>query len=270
MTSQPPAVVDPRAHEPAVLRYGDHPDQWVECWDPAPGRDADAEGPARGLVLVVHGGYWQAPYTLDLMRPIAADLAARGWAVANIEYRRDAEGRWPVPEDDVREGIAAVLASAWARRIDGPRVSLGHSVGGQLALLTAEAVDAVVALAPVTDVPRVWREGLGQDAARRYFGASPEEAPCRATPTIGFRSATPSRTPRLPRPRAIPCGSRCTGARITSRSSTLRGNTGAMSWSGWPGLQPGVPRPSETDWEDWFYTGSGQLPMMLMSSILRP
>ena len=177
MTSQPPAVVHPRAHEPAVLRYGDHPDQWVECWDPALGRDADAEGPARGLVLVVHGGYWQAPYTLDLMRPIAADLAARGWAVANIEYRRDAEGRWPVPEDDVREGIAAVLASAWARRIDGPRVSLGHSVGGQLALLTAEAVDAVVALAPVTDVPRVWREGLGQDAARRYFGASPEEAP---------------------------------------------------------------------------------------------
>ncbi|WP_217697876.1 alpha/beta hydrolase family protein [Sinomonas mesophila] len=174
MTSQPPAVVRPRAQDPAVLRYGDHPDQWVELWDQ--GGNA-GKGPARGLVLLVHGGYWQAPYTLDLMRPMAADLAARGWAVANIEYRRDAEGRWPVPEEDVRAAIAAVLGSAWAGRHAGPRVSLGHSVGGQLALLTAEAVDAVVALAPVTDVPRVWREGLGQDAARRYFGASPEEAP---------------------------------------------------------------------------------------------
>lgn len=176
MTSQPPAVLRPRAQEPAVLRYGNHADQWVECWDPAGEGDAGQRA-GRGLVLLIHGGYWQAPYTLDLMRPIAGDLAARGWAVANIEYRRDAEGRWPVPEEDVRAAIAAVAASGWAHRHIGPRIALGHSVGGQLALLTAEAADAIVALAPVTDVARVWREGLGQDAARRYFGASPEEAP---------------------------------------------------------------------------------------------
>ena len=179
MTDQPAAVVHPDVpgvpHRAAVLRFGGHPDQWVECWDPAGA--GSGEGRARGLVLLVHGGYWQAPYMLDLMRPIAADLAARGWAVANVEYRRDAEGPWPVPEEDVRAGIAAVLASQWGRGHAGPRVSLGHSVGGQLALLTAEAVDAVVALAPVTDVPRVWREGLGQDAAQRYFNASPEDEP---------------------------------------------------------------------------------------------
>ena len=185
MTDQPAAVSaesqSPGVPRAAALRYGEHPDQWVECWDPTPGagtgNGTGTAGEARGLVLLVHGGYWQAQYTLDLMRPLAADLAARGWAVANIEYRRGAEGRWPTPEDDVRAGIAAVLASEWGRGQGGPRVSLGHSVGGQLALLTAEAVDAVVALAPVTDVPRVWREGLGQDAAQRYFGAGPADEP---------------------------------------------------------------------------------------------
>lgn len=63
------------------------------------------------------------------------------------------------------------------RVVHGPIISVGHSVGGQLALLTSDRVDAVVVLAPVTDVVRTFESGAGDDAAREYFRRSPEEDP---------------------------------------------------------------------------------------------
>src|SRR5258708_16900546 len=38
-------------------------------------------------VILIHGGYWRARYGLDLMTRLAEDLAARGYAAWNIEYR---------------------------------------------------------------------------------------------------------------------------------------------------------------------------------------
>ncbi|WP_431473806.1 alpha/beta hydrolase family protein [Ornithinimicrobium sp. W1665] len=58
-----------------------------------------------------------------------------------------------------------------------PVVSVGHSVGGQLALLTAGQVDAVVALAPVTDLARTREERLGEDAVRGVIPEPPQERP---------------------------------------------------------------------------------------------
>ena len=153
-----------------VVRYGEHPDQRVELHDPAPG------APPRGVALLVHGGYWRERFTASLMGALAADLAARGWAVANVEYRRG-PGTWPAADDDVRAAAAAVAASEWRRGWGGPVVGVGHSVGGQLVLLASEEFDSVVALAPVTDVARVWGEGLGDGAAEEYFGAGPDELP---------------------------------------------------------------------------------------------
>lgn len=158
---------------PVVVRYGDHPEQKVELIDPAAGSRP------RGVALLVHGGYWRERFTLRLMDRLAADLTARGWAVANVEYRRGAAGPWPAPDDDVRAAATAIAGGAWRRRWDGPLVAIGHSVGGQLALLAARAptcgVDSVVALAPVTDAARVWGEDLGDGAAAEYFGGSPAE-----------------------------------------------------------------------------------------------
>ena len=56
-------------------------------------------------------------------------------------------------------------------------MAVGHSVGGQLALLTADLVDAVVALAPVTDLVRTRADGLGDDAVRELIPQTPQEAP---------------------------------------------------------------------------------------------
>jgi acetyl esterase/lipase len=155
--------------EDRMLAYGDHPDQYVRC---RPAQDAQ-----RGIAVLVHGGYWRERHTADLMSPLAADLARRGWATVNVEYRRGPQAVWPTPLEDVR--AACRVAADWAARasVPGPLIGVGHSVGGQLALLAGEPLDGVVALAPVTDAFRIHEEELGDGAAREYFRASPLEEP---------------------------------------------------------------------------------------------
>ncbi|SOC53623.1 alpha/beta hydrolase family protein [Ornithinimicrobium cerasi] len=163
-----------------ILRYGAHPDQVVEVLAPA--------GVPRGAAVLLHGGYWRAQFTWGLMEPLAQDLVGRGWEVANVEYRRlgteDPEpsaaargGAWPTSLIDATSALAAVADHLRRSGVHLPVVSVGHSVGGQLALLTAAQVDAVVALAPVTDLARTREEGLGEDAVRGVIPEPPEERP---------------------------------------------------------------------------------------------
>lgn len=164
-----------------MLRYGGHPDQVVELLAPA--------GAPRGAAVLLHGGYWRAQFTRALMEPLAQDLVGRGWWVANVEYRRletkvpepsaDAAGAgaWPASLVDATSALAAVTDHLRLAGVRVPVVSVGHSVGGQLALLTAARVDAVVALAPVTDLARTREEGLGEDAVRGVIPEPPEERP---------------------------------------------------------------------------------------------
>ncbi|MBM6621989.1 alpha/beta hydrolase [Micrococcaceae bacterium RIT802] len=152
---------------PEVLPYGGHPDQHVVL--------VRADVPARGTAVLVHGGYWRRAHTLALMAPLVTPLLDAGWNVANVEYRRGPEARWPIPLDDVRAACALVAD----QHVGGPLVALGHSVGGELALLAGDPVDAVVALAPVTDAARTHSEQLGDGAAEEYFGTSPDQDPLR-------------------------------------------------------------------------------------------
>lgn len=158
--------MEPTDQEPRRTAYGDHPDQWFET--------VHVAGKA-GTAVLVHGGYWRERFTLELMRPLAAALHRAGWSTVNVEYRRGRQGPWPVPLQDVRAACTAAREAARTRT--GPLIAVGHSVGGQLALLTGDPVAAVVALAPVTDAARTHREGLGEHAAAEYFQASPEQAP---------------------------------------------------------------------------------------------
>lgn len=165
---------------PAVHRFGDDPSQVAELHLPR------GRGP-HPVAVVLHGGYWQTQYGKLVCRPLAADLARRGYAAWNLEYRRLGTGRgggggWPMTFADVADGIDALADVAATGRtafegggsrpvpLDLSRVSLvGHSAGGQLALwaaarpsLPAGAVGAsprvvaarAVALAPVTDLSR--------------------------------------------------------------------------------------------------------------------
>ncbi len=133
------------------MRYGEHPEQVV---------DVTGDGPT---VAIVHGGCWRAQYDRTQCGPIAGDLAALGYRVANVEYRRlDAGGTWPEPLDDV---LAAVDAT-------GAELVVGHSAGGHLALLVAAARGLpAVAQAPVADLRRAVELGACQGAAERLIVA---------------------------------------------------------------------------------------------------
>ena len=157
-----------------TVAYGDDPAQLGELTRPA--------GPSRGVVVVVHGGFWKAAYGLDLGRPLAEDLAARGWTAWNIEYRRvGAGGGFPATFDDVH----AAIERLGDLDVDTTRVvTLGHSAGGHLAAWaaargrserwpTAVAVTEVVSQAGVLDLGAAFADDLGDGATAALMGGPP-------------------------------------------------------------------------------------------------
>ena len=163
---------------PAV-RYGEHPDQVANLHLPA------AEGGPWPCVVLLHGGFWRERWDRTLMTPLARDLAARGIAAWNVEYRRVGQegGGWPGTLDDVS---AATDALAEQEEVDRRRVAaVGHSAGGQLALWLAARRDprvwlrAVAALAGVCDLAAAARDGRGDGAVQAFLGGDPAEVPAR-------------------------------------------------------------------------------------------
>ena len=172
--------------------YGPSASQFAELWLPA-----GAES-ARPVVVLIHGGCWLAEYDIVHIRPLAAALADRGFAVWALEYRRvgEAGGGWPGTFRDIAEGIDRLA------RVDDPRldrnrlVFAGHSAGGHLALWAAarsrlpddsplssgeisEPI-AVLGLAAITDlVAYAQGDSSCQQAAARLMDGSPDAEPGR-------------------------------------------------------------------------------------------
>jgi acetyl esterase/lipase len=124
------------------------------------------------------------------MTPLAHDLAGRGIAAWNVEYRRvgQAGGGWPGTLDDV---AAALDGLAELDDIDQHRVvTCGHSAGGHLAVWLAARhrlaeggrwADpsvrplAAIAQAGVLDLQRAHEEGLGGGAVAGLLGEPTSE-----------------------------------------------------------------------------------------------
>jgi acetyl esterase/lipase len=146
------------------------------------------------VAVLIHGGFWRARYDLRLSDLLVTDLAARGWAVWNLEYRRlgwRSRGGWPHTLEDVAAGIDQL------DRLDEPLdtgrvVAVGHSAGGHLALwaaarpgLPAEApgaeptirLAAAVAQAGIADLREVARLRLSGGAGARFVGGPPGRVP---------------------------------------------------------------------------------------------
>ena len=165
-----------RVPEPTTVRYGEHGDQRMQRWDPA--------GSPVGSALLFHGGYWRQRYALDLMEPMAEHLAATGWRVWNVEYRRVEQPRSPgrPPWDATAADVLAALAVVEAAPSPGPVVVIGHSAGGQLALWAAAVSSiprAAVALAPVADLEEADRRSLSDGAVRDLLGGDRATVPDR-------------------------------------------------------------------------------------------
>jgi acetyl esterase/lipase len=126
-----------------------------------PGQECDLYLPpapspgAHPLVVVVHGGSWRGG-DKGGATSLSKDLAARGFAVADVRYRLAPAARFPAAVSDVKCMIGLLRARAAELRFDPRRVSLlGRSAGGQIALLAAYSVgDARIPPAcPVADEP---------------------------------------------------------------------------------------------------------------------
>jgi acetyl esterase/lipase len=191
-----------RVTEPVIHRYGADPAQFGELSLPV--------GRALGTVVVLHGGFWGARYDLSLGRPLAADLAARGYAAWNLEYRRSGNGGgWPATFEDVAAGIDLLATLP----VDASRVvAVGHSAGGHLGVWAAGraglpdgapgarpgvAVTGVIAQGGVLGLADCARDRLGEDAALALMGGGPDELP------EAYRLADPMAL--LPAPATILC-----------------------------------------------------------------
>jgi acetyl esterase/lipase len=123
---------DPQ-HTMHTVKYGSSDSQEGDLYLPSKQRPP--------VICLLHGGFWRMPYSRDEMTLIAQDLAARGFAVWNIEYRRIGAlgGGWPGTFQDVTAGIDHLATFvADGVELDLNRVTvIGHSAGGHLALWSA-------------------------------------------------------------------------------------------------------------------------------------
>jgi acetyl esterase/lipase len=213
--AQPDDVLTRKAGPPdAVLRYGGLRDHVIDLRLPATTdntanadkEDGDARPP---LVVVIHGGFWRDAFDRTHTGPQCEGLAAAGYAVAAIEYRRtttdsaapdDTKGGWPATFDDVAAALDALpdlVDDATHGRVDTSRIVLvGHSAGGHLALWVAArhrlpagspwrldapmpGVAGVVALAAVSDLAACYDQHLGSDAVVPLLGGGPADFPDR-------------------------------------------------------------------------------------------
>jgi acetyl esterase/lipase len=160
------------------LAYGDHPHSVANLHLPS------SEGGPWPCVVLVHGGFWRSGWDRTLMTPLAHDLARRGIAAWNIEFRRVGQegGGWPGTFEDA---AAAIDHLAGVEQVDTARIATcGHSAGGHLALWLAARHRlasgvgasprvrplAAVSQAGVCDLERAWRDDLGDGAVEALLG----------------------------------------------------------------------------------------------------
>ena len=181
--AQLPAVVPD-----ATYTYGDDANQFVDLY--VPQRDG-----LHPVVVLVHGGCWLERYSAKPLGGICRALNEAGFAVWNIEYRRNGNGGgYPQTFLDVAQGADLLRSAAAEHQLDMTRVvTMGHSAGGQLALWLAGrnriaatspvyttnplAVRGVVCLAGVVDLVNAVAQALCDDSLPLLLGGLPEEVP---------------------------------------------------------------------------------------------
>lgn len=101
-----------------ALPYGRHPRETVDVFLP--------EGAPRGVVVLVHGGYWLR-FDRSYFSHLAAGALARGWVVALPSYPLAPEARIAAITAAIGEAVTQIAAA-----MPGEIVLVGHSAGGHL------------------------------------------------------------------------------------------------------------------------------------------
>ena len=170
----------PSTRKSRRIRYGDRDDQFADLRLPD-------SGPVATLVLL-HGGYWQPGYGLELMKPLAERFADLGYTTWNVEYRHTGDHA----EDTLRDVAAAVDRLGGrgpTEGLDKTVVLLGHSAGGHLAAWAASrtahtpggkpqvAVRGAVSLSGVLDLTRAASDPRSLSPVIAFMGGTPAEKP---------------------------------------------------------------------------------------------
>ena len=179
---------DPPAPD-ARIAYGDDPEQFGDL------RLPEGEG-SHPVVVVIHGGFWRARYTLEHIGHLCAALTEQGVATWSLEYRRVGTegGAWPNTMLDVGLGTDFLRELADEYNLElGRVVVVGHSAGGQLAAWVAGRhripegdelympaplpLVGCVPLAGVMDLKMCWSMRLGDGIVKDLMGGSPAQEP---------------------------------------------------------------------------------------------
>jgi acetyl esterase/lipase len=186
-------MTQPQAKADARIAYGPEPAQVVELFLP--------KGPGpHPVVALIHGGCYLAEFEgLAQTSGIAVDLAKRGHAVWNVEYRKlgEAGAGYPGTFLDIAEAIDRIRVEASTHGLDASRVvAVGHSAGGHLALWAAARarlprssplwrpdplpIHAVVSLGGIGDLEghgHVFAGACGPEPIPRIIGAADRRDP---------------------------------------------------------------------------------------------
>ncbi|KRC37833.1 hypothetical protein ASE27_14720 [Oerskovia sp. Root918] len=214
-TSSPPPAADapsrPTEPDDAVLTtfsYGPRPAQTADLILPAelaegtgelrtPSGDEAPELPVVDVVVLVHGGGWDAVYDRSSETEVARDLTDDGIVVWNLDYRGVGapdpldEGGWPGTFEDAAAGLDLLPQALGDAGLAPGRVAVvGHSAGGTMALWLAARhtlpdgapgadplvrPDLVVTQAGVNDLKTAGVEGPVEGAVQALMGGSTSE-----------------------------------------------------------------------------------------------
>ena len=136
-------------------------------------------------VLWVHGGGWHFGDKADVL-PYAELLAARGFAVAIVNYPLAPRAKYPAAPDAVREALRHLLDNAAQYELDPARLVLaGDSVGAQIVseiAATGSPARGLVLFCGIFDP-------LGLDDSNQMFEAVLESAMSSVTATRRWRDS---------------------------------------------------------------------------------
>ena len=149
------------------------------------------EGPAQGLVIFVHGGYWRR-FDRSFWSHLAAGPLAHGWSVAMPSYDLCPEVRIA----DITGQIARAVEML-AARMPGPIALGGHSAGGHLVArmldpgllseTTAARIARVTPISPVSDLRPLLQTAMNDTS----FHMTPAEAASESPAMMARRHAVP-------------------------------------------------------------------------------
>ena len=182
-----------RRQPDATVHYGPAPSQTAELFLPK----GKAPHP---VVVLLHGGCFLTEFEgFPQTSGLATDLAGRGYAVWNVEYRKLGEpgAGYPGTFQDVATAVDRLRAEASRYGLDLSRVvAVGHSAGGHLALWAASRgklppasplhaddplpIGAVVSLAGIGDLKgqgKAFGLPCGEDTLDRLLDTAGRKAP---------------------------------------------------------------------------------------------